>query len=104
MARHERDLLGEREVPDDVLWGIHTLRAVENFPISGRPPAPALIRAMAQVKAAAARTNRDLGFLPRPIADAILDACAELADGSLNGSIVVDALQGGGGNLAQHER
>jgi len=97
MTRRERDLLGERDIPDGVLWGIHTLRAVENFPITGRPPSPALIRAMAQVKAAAARTNRELGFLPGEIADAILAACAEMAEGRLNGSIVVDALQGGAG-------
>jgi len=97
MTRRERDPLGERDIPDESLWGIHTLRAVENFPISGRPPSSALIRAMAQVKAAAARTNRDLGFLPQDIADAILAACAEMAAGGLDGQIVVDALQGGAG-------
>jgi len=96
-GRREHDLLGEREVPADALWGIHTLRAQENFPLSGRPPAPALIRAMAQVKAAAAITNRDLGFLAPAIAEAILAACAEMEQGDLNHHIVVDALQGGAG-------
>ena len=96
-VRLERDLLGAREVPADALWGIHTLRAVENFPLSGRPPAPALIRAMAQVKAAAAATNHELGFLDQRRAGAILAACAEMERGDLDHAIVVDALQGGAG-------
>jgi hypothetical protein len=63
-TRKERDLLGEREVPASALWGIHTLRAVENFPLSGRRTAPALIHAYGLVKQACARTNRELGSLP----------------------------------------
>jgi len=70
--RVERDGLGEREVPSDAYWGINTLRALENFPITGQPISsyPHLVRAMAAVKRAAARSNADLGLLvrqtPRP--------------------------------------
>ena len=63
--RSERDLLGEREVPGQVYWGIHTLRAIENFQISGTPISayPDLVNGLAAVKEAAALTNRDLGLL-----------------------------------------
>ena len=64
--RMEKDLLGEREVPEDALYGVQTLRALENFPISGTPlrEFPSLIEALAAVKEAAAQTNADLGLLP----------------------------------------
>ena len=63
MPRIEEDLLGPREVPDDAYWGIHTLRATENYRISGRTVAevPELVRAMVQVKWAAALANKELG-------------------------------------------
>ncbi|MCL4234214.1 MAG: aspartate ammonia-lyase [Deltaproteobacteria bacterium] len=98
-TRKERDLLGERDVPADALWGIHTLRARENFPIANRPVHPALIRAYGQVKLACARTNRDLGAWKDDSekADAIGRACEEMAAGDLDAWIVVDALQGGAG-------
>jgi aspartate ammonia-lyase len=96
-GRIERDLLGEREVPADVHWGIHTLRARENFPLSGRPVHPALVRAMLDVKAAAAETNARIGALDGTIARAIVQACDEVAAGPLFDEIVVDALQGGAG-------
>jgi aspartate ammonia-lyase len=95
--RKERDLLGERDVPAGVLWGIHTLRAVENFPLAGRPVAPALIHAYGLVKQACARTNRELGHLPAESANAIETAAAEMAEGKLDQNIRVDALQGGAG-------
>ena len=96
-TRKERDLLGEREVPASALWGIHTLRAVENFPLSGRRVAPALIHAYGLVKQACARTNRELGSLPVREAEAIERAAAEMAEGKLDEHIPVDALQGGAG-------
>ncbi len=96
-TRKERDLLGEREVPASALWGIHTLRAVENFPLSGRRTAPALIHAYGLVKQACARTNRELGSLPGQEAQAIETAAAEMAEGKLDEHILVDALQGGAG-------
>jgi len=95
--RIETDLLGEREVPEDVYWGIHTLRAIENFPLSGRPSNPHLAAAVARVKIACAETNKDLGFLSEERADAIVAACREIVDGTLADQIVVDALQGGAG-------
>jgi aspartate ammonia-lyase len=96
-TRKERDLLGERELPALSLWGIHTLRAMENFPLSGRRVAPALVHAYGLVKQACARTNRELGSLPAREAGAIEAVAAELAEGKLDEHIVVDALQGGAG-------
>jgi len=98
MPRREQDALGQRDLPDDVRWGIHTLRAAENFPLLGRTVSPALARAFGAVKLAAARTNRALGFLPdTPEMDALERACRELLDGVLAPDVVVDALQGGAG-------
>jgi aspartate ammonia-lyase len=96
-TRTERDLLGERGVPALALWGIHTLRAVENFPLSGRRVSPRLVHAYGLVKQACARTNRELGSLPAREAEAIEAAAAEMAEGKLDDAIVVDALQGGAG-------
>ena len=72
MSRTETDLLGDREVPDDAWYGIHTLRAMENFPISGVTvnSVPELIRGMVLVKKAAALANRELGVLPGWVARA----------------------------------
>jgi aspartate ammonia-lyase len=98
-TRTERDLLGEREVPADARYGIQTLRAVENFPITGIRLAhfPHLIRTLAMVKQAAARANRRLGLLDDPIAAAIDRACQEIIDGHWHGHFVVDVVQGGAG-------
>jgi aspartate ammonia-lyase len=97
--RTETDLLGTRSLPADRLYGIHTLRALENFPLSGRPAHGGLIHAYGLVKLAAAQTIRGLGgWADAPDrADAIERACRELADGMLDRHIVVDALQGGAG-------
>jgi aspartate ammonia-lyase len=95
--RTESDPLGEHTVPADAYWGIHTARAVANFPLLGQPPSRALVQAMATVKLACARTNLELGFLDAAAADAIVQACRELIAGDLAGEIVVDALQGGAG-------
>ena len=95
--RTEKDLLGEREIPVDALYGIHTLRAVENFPFSGRGVHTALIRAYGKVKLAAALTNCELGHLDSEKFDAIEKACMEMSDGLLDEHIKVDAMQGGAG-------
>ena len=98
MPRREHDQLGEREVPDEALHGIHTERAVENFPLLGRPVHRNLARAYGAVKLAALRTNRSLGYLQDDAATGALErACHELFDGTLAPAIVVDALQGGAG-------
>ena len=60
--RVESDPLGQVRIPRDCLWGVHTVRAIDNFPLSGRPINPALIRAFGDVKLAAALVNRELGF------------------------------------------
>jgi aspartate ammonia-lyase len=96
-VRIERDLLGELTVPAQAYYGIHTARALANFRLLGRPCRPELVRAMAQVKLACARTNAELGFLPAAEADAILAACGEIVGGALHDWIQVDALQGGAG-------
>ncbi|MBL8382284.1 MAG: aspartate ammonia-lyase [Burkholderiales bacterium] len=98
-TRIEHDLLGEREVPARAYWGIHTLRALENFPISGLPVGRSrhLVRSLGLVKQAAARANRDLGLLAPAIASAIDQACAEVAAGTLDDQFVVDMIQGGAG-------
>ena len=96
--RNETDALGERRIPAEALHGIHTARAVENFfQLSGRAVHPDLIRAYGLVKQACARTNHELGFLDDAQARALEQACAEMAAGSLDAHLLVDALQGGAG-------
>ncbi len=97
ITRTETDSLGALAVPADALYGIHTARALANFPLTGQPCAPGLIRGVALVKLACARTNSALGFLDSEIAQAIGQAATELADGRHRESVVVDALQGGAG-------
>lgn len=98
-ARIERDSLGEREVPAEAYYGIQTLRAVENFPITGIRISqfPALIRALGSVKQAAALANMDLGLLDRGIGEAIVRACEDVRAGRLDAHFVVDVIQGGAG-------
>ena len=98
-TRTEHDLLGEREIPAAAYWGIHTLRAVENFPISGVKIGAStdLVRALALVKQAAALANRDLGLLAADKAAVIVTACEEVAAGRWQAEFVVDMIQGGAG-------
>jgi aspartate ammonia-lyase len=95
--RTESDLLGERKLPADALYGIHTDRALENFPLAGRPVHPELVRAYGAVKLACARTNHELGWWVGEKAAAIEQACSEMMEGRLTGHVLVDALQGGAG-------
>ena len=98
-TRIEHDLLGERAVPASAYFGVHTLRAVENFPITGNPISiyPDLIRALACIKQAAALANHELGMLDKERADAIGKACDEIRSGKLHEQFVVDVIQGGAG-------
>ena len=99
-TRTETDLLGPREVPLDVYWGIHTLRAVENFRISGSTVGqePTFVRGMVQVKKASALANRDLGTLSPQVADAIVWACDQILDqGRCMDQFPVAHFQGGAG-------
>ena len=95
--RRETDLLGTCNVPADVLWGIHTLRAIENFPLANRPVHRRLVHAFGAVKLAAARTNHELGHWDDAKFAAIEAACQEMIAGTLDEHVVVDALQGGAG-------
>ncbi|MEO8563923.1 MAG: aspartate ammonia-lyase [bacterium] len=98
-TRREHDLLGDRDVPDDALYGIQTLRALENFPITGVPlrEFPALIEALAAVKEAAALANAELSLLPQAMADLIVRAASEIRGGRHHEHFLVDMIQGGAG-------
>ncbi len=95
--RTEHDLLGELAVPAGALYGIHTQRAVDNFPLARRPISRPLVHAFGQVKLACARTNHESGRWDRHTFAAIEQACAEMAEGKLDDHVIVDALQGGAG-------
>jgi aspartate ammonia-lyase len=98
-ARLERDLLGEKQVPGNAYYGVQTLRGLENFHISGVPLShyPELVQALAMVKMAAARANRECGILTEPVTAAIEAACNELIQGKLHDQFSLDVYQGGAG-------
>ena len=97
--RIEHDFLGEKRIPAVAYGGVHTARAVDNFPISGTriSAMPDLVRAIAMVKKAATRANADLGAIDRQRAGAIILACDDLIEGKLLDEFVVDVIQGGAG-------
>jgi aspartate ammonia-lyase len=97
--RMEHDLLGDRAVPADAYYGVHTLRAVENFPITGTPISlyGDLVRALACIKQAAALANNELGLLDKEKTDVIVKACEDVRAGKLHDQFVVDVIQGGAG-------
>lgn len=98
-TRTEQDFLGPRAIPQAAYWGVHSARAVENFPISGHTVGqwPELVRALAAVKKAAAQANRRFGVLEAGQAEAIERACDDLIAGQLHEQFVVDVIQGGAG-------
>ncbi len=95
--RIEHDTMGEVKVPVDALYRAQTQRAVENFPISGTPIESAQIKALAQIKAACAKANAELGILDQDVADAIVAAAAEVATGKYDGHFPIDVFQTGSG-------
>ncbi len=95
--RTEQDPLGEKQVPADALYGIQTLRAVENFPISGLRPLPAFVDAVIWIKKAAALTHKQTGRLEARLADAIVRAADEVLAGQHRDQFVVDVYQAGAG-------
>src|SRR4029079_1585682 len=96
-TRTEKDPLGTLEVPVDALYGVQTLRAVQNFPISGLKPLPAFIDATVRIKRAAALTHKETGRLEAKLADAIVKAADEVLGGQHRDQFVVDVYQAGAG-------
>lgn len=99
MPRTETDSIGPRELPDDALYGVNTLRATENFDISplNIGSEPAFIRALASIKKAAAKSNREIGILTNAQAEAIVTACDEILARQHHDQFVVNLLEGSGG-------
>ncbi len=96
-TRTEKDPLGTLEVPNEALYGVQTLRAVQNFPISGLRPLPAFVDATVRIKRAAALTHKDTGRLEARLADAIVKAADEVLAGKHRDQFVVDVYQAGAG-------
>jgi aspartate ammonia-lyase len=96
-TRTEKDPLGEKQVPADALYGIQTLRAAENFPISGLHPLPAFVDAVVMIKRSAAETHRETGRLDAQYADAIIRAADEILAGRHRDQFIVDPYQAGAG-------
>src|SRR5881628_25173 len=95
--RIEKDSMGEVRVPAEAYYGSQTQRAVENFPISGQPLPKRLIRALGLVKIAAAIANRDVGKLKKEIAEPIVKAAREVAEGKWDDQFPIDVYQTGSG-------
>ncbi|MEM3383497.1 MAG: aspartate ammonia-lyase [Nitrososphaerales archaeon] len=95
--RIEKDYLGEKEIPEDAYYGIQTLRAIENFPISGIKAHPEFIRATALVKKACAEANMMIGDLDERIGRAIINAADEIINGKYHEQFLVDVFQAGAG-------
>ncbi|QIX59798.1 aspartate ammonia-lyase [Hymenobacter sp. BT18] len=98
-SRLEHDFLGERTIPEDAYYGIQTLRAIENFRITGIPlkTEPLFVQALAYVKKAAALANQELGVLDASIAAAIAQACDRVITGEFDNQFLTDMIQGGAG-------
>lgn len=95
--RTEIDSIGTKNVPEDVYYGVQTLRAAENFHITGLFMHPEIINSLAYIKKAAAITNCEIGILDKKIAQAIVQACDEILQGSFHDDFIVDPIQGGAG-------
>ncbi|MDD7761288.1 MAG: aspartate ammonia-lyase [Firmicutes bacterium] len=98
--RIESDSVGEKQVPADALYGVQTLRAYENFKITGDKMHPAMVKALAQVKKACAISNFEAGVMDEKVKDAIVKACDEVLTGNYNDSFITDPIQGGAGTSA----
>ncbi|MCL4279583.1 MAG: hypothetical protein KJZ60_07845, partial [Ignavibacteriaceae bacterium] len=100
--RIEHDLLGDKQIPNDAYYGVQTMRALENFQISGQTTKdyPELVNAFVLVKLAAAKANYDSGALPKYVLDAVEKACKEVLAGKYHDQFLVDLYQGGAGTSA----
>jgi len=99
MSRYEQDFLGQREIADDIYYGVQTIRGKENFHITGIPmnQEPYFVKALGYVKKAAAMANRDLGAIDAKVADAIVVGCDRVIAGDMMDQFVTDFIQGGAG-------
>lgn len=95
--RVERDSIGKKDIPGDVYYGVQSLRAAENFHITGLAMHPEIINSLAYIKKAAAITNCEVGLLEKPITTAIVQACDEIIAGKFHEDFIVDPIQGGAG-------
>ena len=95
--RSEHDSIGERAIPKDAYYGVQSLRAAENFHITGLTMHPEIINSIAEIKKASAITNHEIGLLDKKVADAIVKACDEIVEGKLHDAFIVDPIQGGAG-------
>lgn len=98
--RKEHDSIGSMAVPEEAYYGVQSLRAKHNFCITGDGLHPAFIRSLAEIKKAAARSNREAGVISLEVAEAIEKACNEVIEGGLQDEFIVDAIQGGAGTSA----
>ncbi|MFL0246156.1 aspartate ammonia-lyase [Candidatus Clostridium stratigraminis] len=97
LFRLETDSIGEKQVPKDAYYGVQTLRAAENFKITGYHIHPEFIRALAEIKKASAMINMQVGLLDLKVGDAIVNACDEILQGKLHDQFITDPIQGGAG-------
>src|SRR3954462_8503120 len=99
MSRTEQDFLGQREIADDIYYGVQTIRGKENFHITGIPmnQEPYFVKALGYVKKAAAMANRDLGAVDTKVAEAIIVGCDRVIAGDMMDQFVTDFIQGGAG-------
>lgn len=97
LFREEQDSIGKKKVPAEAYYGVQSLRASENFKITGTKIHPELIRGILEIKMAAAVTNRDANVIDEKIADAIIEACQEMLEGKFVENFIVDPIQGGAG-------
>ena len=95
--RVEKDSIGTKDVPENVYYGVQSLRAAENFHITGLNMHPEIINSLAYIRKAAAITNCEVGILDKSIATAIVAACDEILAGKLHEDFIVDPIQGGAG-------
>ena len=97
--RVERDSIGVKDIPEDVYYGVQSLRAAENFHITGLNMHPEIINSLAYIKKAAAITNCEVGLLEKKKAQAIVQACDEIVSGKFHNEFIVDPVQGGAGTI-----
>lgn len=104
--RIEKDSVGESRVPKDAYYGVHSMRAYENFPITGRKMEPQIIKSIAEIKKACVITNNEVGLIDEKIKNAIVQACDDIIDGEYHDQFIADPIQGGAGtthNMSANE-